>query len=545
MQTQPDYLSVPRRELDVEDYIDILRRHWMWIVGPVFAALVIGIVVAFFWPDTYVSHAVMRITPAQVPDRLVPTNFNLDLAQRLQTMHQDVTSRQRLLDMIKKFNLYPKELEKRAPEDIIEEMRTKIKIMQANFGGKSPGSAFRIEFAYSNRHEAKKVVEEIVSLFNTQNVISRREKSRTVSDFLSDELKAAKDELDRIEAEVTSFKLKNAGALPEELQANIQMQHSMQLSLQSATDMLNRLQQDRIILETQVQNLKNQLDTIETSTTTQESYVGNERLMILERQVQAMENKVAAMRQVQLPQHPDLIAAITQLESLRVERDGLAKMEEREKQSRSPKKTVNATAIARRQDVEAQIRNTQVRIHTIEMDMKERVNQQQRLQAQLGQIASRIGANPLRQTEYVKLLRDYNLVKAKYDDLNMKKSASETANRLEDRSAGENLEVLDPAMLPLNPSEPNRFLIVGAALAIGLIVGLFLAGARELKDTTMKGLKDVRAYSNMNILSSIPLLENALLVRRKRRLTWLAWSSATIVGILAISSSVYYYYSNR
>jgi hypothetical protein len=37
-------------------------------------------------------------------------------------------------------------------------------------------------------------------------------------------------------------------------------------------------------------------------------------------------------------------------------------------------------------------------------------------------------------------------------------------------------------------------------------------------------------------------LENALLVRRKRRLFWLGWSTAIIVGTIAMSSSMYYYY---
>jgi succinoglycan biosynthesis transport protein ExoP len=555
MQTQPDYLSVPRRALDIEDYIDILRRHWMWIVGPAFAGLVIGVVVAFLWPDTYVSYAVMRITPASVPDRLVPTNFQADLRERLQTMHQDVTSRQRLIEMIKKYNLYAKEQEKQPLEDIVEGMSRRIRIIPTGTatgtggGARGAGSAFRIEFAYNNRLDAKRVVEEIVSGFTTQNVISRREKSRQVSDFLSDELKAAKADLDRIEAEITQFKLRNAGSLPEEMTANLQMQQGIQVSLQGTTDLLNRLQQDKLILETQVQNLKNQLETIDTTTlAAQEEYQANERLMTLERQVSALANKIAAMKQIYRPQHPDLIAAITQLETLQNERDALARLEEKQRlelRKREPRRIMDAAALARRQELEAQIRSTQVRIHTIEMDMKERMNQQQRLQNKLNELSARIGAGPLRQTEYVKLMRDYNLAKAKYDDLNMKKSASETANRLEDRSAGENLEVLDPASLPVKPTEPNRWLIVGAALATGLILGLFLAGARELKDTTMKGLKDVRAYSNMNILSSIPLLENALLVRRKRRLTWLAWSSAMILGVVAMSGSIYYYYVRR
>jgi hypothetical protein len=44
-----------------------------------------------------------------------------------------------------------------------------------------------------------------------------------------------------------------------------------------------------------------------------------------------------------------------------------------------------------------------------------------------------------------------------------------------------------------------------------------LAAAKEVKDASLKNLKDVRAYTNLPVLSSIPLLENALLVRRKRR----------------------------
>ena len=74
------------------------------------------------------------------------------------------------------------------------------------------------------------------------------------------------------------------------------------------------------------------------------------------------------------------------------------------------------------------------------------------------------------------------------------------------------------------------------------MLGVVLAGARELKNTSLKNLKDVRAYTNLPVLSSIPLLENALLVRRKRRLFWLAWSSAIILGCVAMSGSMYYYF---
>ena len=72
-----------------------------------------------------------------------------------------------------------------------------------------------------------------------------------------------------------------------------------------------------------------------------------------------------------------------------------------------------------------------------------------------------------------------------------------------------------------------------------------MAGIKEVKDASLKNLKDVRAYTNLPVLSSIPLLENALLVRRKRRLFWLAWSSGIIVGTIAMSGSMYYYFFGR
>jgi hypothetical protein len=80
-------------------------------------------------------------------------------------------------------------------------------------------------------------------------------------------------------------------------------------------------------------------------------------------------------------------------------------------------------------------------------------------------------------------------------------------------------------------------------VAAGLGLGIVLAAAQEVRNTSLKNLKDVRAYTNMPVLSSIPLLENALLVRRKRRLVWLAWSSAVIIGCLLMTGSMYYRFS--
>jgi hypothetical protein len=88
-------------------------------------------------------------------------------------------------------------------------------------------------------------------------------------------------------------------------------------------------------------------------------------------------------------------------------------------------------------------------------------------------------------------------------------------------------------------------MVVGIGALVGLVVGVVLAGAREMKDTSLKNLKDVRAYTQLPILGSVPLLENDLVVKRRRRFAWFAWSLACLTGIAVMSGSVVYYYATK
>src|SRR5579871_2885163 len=153
MLPQQGYVSVSRRPPDIEDYIDILRRYRSWIIGPTFAGLVVAVVVAFLWPDTFISTAVMRITPQQVPERLVPSNISTQIAERLTAMQQEILSRTSLQELIQRpsLNLYPKERQRKPMEDVIEQMRKAIHIVLLE-GAVNPSqqqrfaSAFQISF---------------------------------------------------------------------------------------------------------------------------------------------------------------------------------------------------------------------------------------------------------------------------------------------------------------------------------------------------------------------------------------------------------------
>ncbi|MGA2135327.1 MAG: hypothetical protein ABSH50_23815 [Bryobacteraceae bacterium] len=551
MVPQQGYVSVSRRPPDIEDYIDILRRYRSWIVGPTFAGLVIAVVVGFLWPDTFVSTAVMRITPQQISERLVPSNISTQMAERLLAMQQQIESRTSLQELIQRpsLNLYPKERQRKPMEDVIDEMRKKITITLLDSGVAQSqqkfASAFAISFKYADKYKAQAVVRELVSKFTEETNNQLRQQANTTTQFLNDQLKIAKDNVERLDSEIAKFKLENAGRLPEQEQANLQAVNMIEMQLQSVNESISRDEQDKTMLDTQIQNLQHQSNflsqNLEQSASREQ--VKNQRLIQLNDRIMEFETQLSSLRQTYKEDHPDIRKAQAQLNVLKQERGDLEK-EEASAASKTPsaKKITNPQVAQTMENIKLSISNVQAQIQTRNMEIAERTKRQKELQGELAQYRARIEASPVNEQRYAAMLRDYNLAKTEYEEMSKRKESSETSSNLEERKAGENLETLDPASLPEQAAEPNRLLIAGAGVGFGLFFGVFMAGIKEMKDTSLKNLKDVRAYTNLPVLSSIPLLENALLVRRKRRLFWLGWSTAIIVGTIAMSSSMYYYY---
>jgi succinoglycan biosynthesis transport protein ExoP len=555
---QQDSVGVSRRPPDVEDYVDMVRRQKAWILGPGFAGLVLAVVVAFLWPDTYVSTAVVRVVPPQVPESLVPTNVNLEMSQRINSMAQQILSRSTLTNIINSYGLYARERARLPMEDVVENMRkSDVKISNVvsftTTEGRKQVPAFQISFSYEYRLRAQKVCQDLVSRFVNENQRALSNQSTFTTQFLRDQLEMARRELETVEGKLARFRVENSGKLPDQVQQNLSQLNALEQRLSNLNSTASRINQDRLLMESQLRIARDQLNTLG-SATTEVTVPGaqnreqqkNDQLARVENDIMAWETRIAALKQVYRDTHPDVVSAISQLNVLQKKRDSLEKIEATKKpEAPAPveKKTVTNPAVIKEQrELEALIKRIQSATEAKDIELDEVKREIVRLDALVKNTQLRIDATPLGEKEYMDLTRERDLVRGRVEELNKKQSMSKVSDDLITRQQGENLELLDPASLPTKPAEPNRGMIVGAGLAMGLVLGVVLAGARELKDSSIKNLKDVRAYTHLNILGSIPLLENDLVVRRRRRLGWLAWSTACIMGCLIMSGSMYYYF---
>lgn len=557
MQPLQDPFAIQRRALDMEDYIDVIRRHRAWMLGPIFAALVISVVVAFLWPDTYVSSAMIRVIPSQVSERMAPQVINAEMSQRVSSMANEILSRTALTNIINSLQLYPRDRKRLPNEDVVEMMRRDIKIGAVGLLAQQQNervNAFRISFSYSDRIQAQKVCQELVSKFIDANLRTQQTQMTSADDFFKEQLDTRKKRLEEIDQRLTSFRVQNQGRLPEQVSTNVSALQAMENRMGNLNSSIQRASQDKMLFESRLSILKDQLrqssqpQTQQSEQREQRERVTSDRLAATERDILMAETNLAALLEQYKENHPDVGRRRSELAVLKRRRDIIASEDEAKKTApvvaEKPRGLSNIQ-VREVREIEAQIASTQSMIEAKRVEME---NAQKDYNAASGQargLQSQISAMPVGEAKYDELLRERALAKEQYDETSKKSDISTTQVQLTNRKQSETLELLDPANTPQQPTEPNRYMIVGAGVAIGALVGMFIVAAREMKDTTLKSLKDVRAYTQLTVLGSVPLLENDLVVRRRRRLTWLAWSTACLAGILVMAGSVVFYFANR
>jgi polysaccharide chain length determinant protein (PEP-CTERM system associated) len=539
--------SVPRRALDIEDYIDIVRRHRGWIMGPLLFTLVASVVGVYLYPDSYVSQAVVKIVPQQVPQSMVQSAINQQMSDRINSIAQTVLSRTTLTTIINTYGLYPRERARMPIEDVIEQMKRKVEILPVA----SPAApqdrvpAFAVKFSYENRQMAQKVVQEIVSRFIDENIRNRSNATFQTAAFMRDEMDDAKKQLDAAEDKLAQFRMQNNGRLPDQVESNMRQLGALQAQITFLDTQISRANQDKLQLESNVRIFKDQLAALNKDAAEPLPQAGKSgRLLEADREVEQLESQLANLRQHYKDSYPDVQAAISRLDVARKHRDATAKEEALEKPP-VPSKTGSNQGVRETRELDATIRRVQTALDAKEMEVQGAQKEMKRVTELIKAYESRLETVPMGEKQYAELIRDKELAKQKYVDLSEKLQKAEIAQEMEGRKQGETLELLDAASLPSTPAEPKRPMVISMGAGIGLLLGLVMAGAREMKDTSLKNLKDVRAYTQMAILGSVPLLENDFVVRRRRRLAWLGWTTACLVAAVVMSGSVVYYYVTR
>jgi len=485
---------IENRELNIDDYLAILRRRAKVILIPALLAPLAGWLISYAFTPKYTSQSLVLVEGQKVPESMVQSVVTQDLSARVATLQQQVLSQSRLQPMVQQ-RLGVKSTN---VVEVIVNIRQNVSIEpgitdSAQFGGTqkrklgqvSAVPGFYLNYTARDPRQAQQVCNELTSMMIEENLKSRQDVARGTSDLLDKGLEDAKQKLDDLENKLAGFKKHYVGQLPGDEENNLKILMGLNSQLESNTQTLNRAQQDKAYTESL---LAQQLAAWKSSQSSSNPQT-------LEKQLSDLQSQLLQLQARYTGDHPDVIKTKADIGEVK------KKLAEVNSAAAQPGDSVNEKASALEPP---EIRQLRLQIHQYSDMLAAATRDQKRLQQEISVYQGRVALSPSVEEQYKLLARDYDNAQKNYQDLLANKSKSDMALKMEQQSQGERMFTLNPANLPDSPSFPNRLMFAGGGLGAGLALGFGLALWLELRDKSIRTEADAEAALELPMLVAIP-----------------------------------------
>jgi len=525
----------------------ITRRRW-WILLPFCCVTLATIAVLSFLPNRYTSTAALLVVQQQVPQRYVVPNSETDVTSALQAMKQEVLSRSQLLRMINDFGLYPKQRKHLAPEELVALMLNNIDIAPIEDNPERRDRdihAFRISYTTENAVLAQQVTNNLTSLFVSEYLRTGAEQAINTTNFLHQQVEEKGKLLQAQEEKLRDFKMQHVGELPDQQPGNLGILTGLQGQLEHTMSSMERAQQQRLLLQAQLEATPRRRPTPETGFVA--ATPGNPNPIQVLSPIEVAQNELARLEAVKLkllregfkPQHPDVKSNQREIvqaeETLRRLRAAAPPPEKA--QPATPSTTVKSPVYDASDDpavtqLKASLEANRLEIESLTADEK-------RLKASITQYENRINQTPVREEQQGAILRDTEVLRQQYSELQKKEQESQLATSLEKQQGGRQFRLIDPASLPSVPTWPNRLKLSlgGTAAAFGL--GLALALLMEMRDTSFYTEKDLTKHLAPPFVLGIPRLPTRLEERQRKWRSMFQWVAASAMLLVVAAAELY------
>ena len=491
----------------------ILRRRRVLAISVFAAALAAAVSVAMFLPDLYKATAVVLVD-RPVAESFVRPAVAGELESRLHVIKQETLSRERMRALVERFDLYPEMRKDGAIESALDRTRDDIQVElngPEQVSGRTKTVAFRLNYTGRDRDTVADVTNAIAAFYVQQNDHIRSQEAAQTTQFLKAQLDEAKKALDKQEQGVQSYNARNIGQLPQQFELNLASLDRLNTQLRiigerqlRAIEQRGRLADDAFILESGG-----------ATGTTPEGDPSVDRLEKMRQDLKTLETQYTA-------QHPDVKRL----------RDEIARIEKANAEAPAAPRiagapTPDATAVYSRLG-----RNRRQSIQALDTEITKLKEEEANIRTQIADVERRLESMPARQQEFSMVARDRQSAKDFYDSLLKRYEEAQIAESMETDRQGERFRILEAAVAPEGPSAPHRpyLLILGMLASIALAAGAVILA--EQFDSTFHSLDELKAFTNVPVLATIPVIS----IGRGQQVTRAVLVSASILVVVGLTA---------
>ena len=500
--------------MDLHYYWRIFLRRLPWLVLFVAVGSGAGFWLALTLPPVYRAEAKMIVESEQIPDELAASTVQTAATEQIQIIEQRILTREVLLEMANRLNIYAGEGQI-AASDKVEDLRRRIDMTLQ--GGATRGQAqatiVGVSFEAPTAQMAAQVTNELVTLILKENVSMRTTVSGQTLEFFTQEVDRLGQEMSRLSARMLAFQEENLDSLPD----SIDFRRSRQASVQ---ERLTQLDRDEGALKDRRARL---VELFEDTGAVLDDGRSGDRATIEAQQLAALRREYAnsvAVLSLDNPKVAVMRARIEALEKVVAEQE--------------------AAAAGMVTDPSGTLREppTPFEIQLADIDAQLAAIQRQRaeLEKQMADLVGTIQATPGNTVTLDAMQRDYQNLQAQYNQAVANKARAETGDMIEALSKGQRISLVEQAIAPKEPVSPNRPLVAGAGLGGGLALGLGLIVLLEVLNRAVRRPGEITAKLGIATLATVPYIETHRQVRNRR----LALIGVTAVVLLALAGGLWF-----
>jgi uncharacterized protein involved in exopolysaccharide biosynthesis len=198
-------------------YWALIKRRWAYFFLPAVILAAAGVGGVMVWPATYLSEGRILVLTQQIPTELVQPTVTSAAEERIQVIEQRTMTRDNLIAIADKFQLFPEKRQLMSVTELVELMKKSTKIepvdLELDFKQKrlrpnqSPTIVFSVGFEYADPGTASRVANELVTRILNEDLRDRTARAGDTTKFLAREVEKLQADNTALDAKIAQLRL--------------------------------------------------------------------------------------------------------------------------------------------------------------------------------------------------------------------------------------------------------------------------------------------------------------------------------------------------
>ena len=499
------------------------RRRWIGLAVAWVVALVGGVAV-FETPDRYEASARIHVDTQSI---LKPLMSGLavqpDVEQRIGILSRTLISRPNVERLIAMAKLEHGDMSSAEHEALIDSL---IRTLKISSSGRE--NLYTITYRNSDRTEATRVVQALISIFVESSMGDKRKGSDTARRFIEEQIEVYERKLGEAENRLKEFKLKHMNLMGDGKDYFGKMS-ALSEELAKARLELRATEQARDALKREV-SAEDPLSLPDPglSGSSQVGVYASE----IDGRIESLKKSLDDMLRKYTDEHPDVTNTYRLIAQLERERrqdlDARKKsLAEAKAQSKGPAILTVPNPVF--QQLKVALAESEANVASLRGRVGELESRYRQLQAAAKQL-------PEIEAELAQLNRDYDVQKRNYESLVGRRESAAMTTEL-DATGIADFQVIDPPTVSQNPVAPNRMLLLPIVLLIALGAGGFASLVASQIVPTFHDARMLRELTQLPVLGTVGLLPSPQVIE-KRRVGGLLFASSVAGLVLLIGAAM-------